>query len=333
MINVNQRIAFNPGYQPPAGSSEPKNTQIQDRYVATGEVGIPHPKPNFPKASSIETKAAQLHQQWEKRMGGQEKCVVGILCEREWNPQEEHDEVLDLADAVMDAGGLPKLLYIGAGDAVEQMKSINALMVPGGRDVDPAKYGQKLGPGMDPNEPDPAFDDFEIGAIRQAYASGMPLLGQCRGTQLMNVAGGGTLVQDIPTEFHSPEGWGSNYGTVVNHRPEAARENYAARLDPVHPVVIAPESRLAGLVGQLKSVNSIHHQCISAVSPILLPVAWALDGLVEGVERKGMPWQAGYQFHPEALRYTEPRFQGLYDKLVEDGAAYKNGQLPQPTAS
>ena len=298
-----------------------------DRWAPSGEVAIPHPKPTFKATASIDDIAGTLQKKWAARMDGQQKCTVGILCERGWNPNCEHDEVLDIADAIMDAGGLPKLLYLGQGQVLDQMKGIQALAVPGGRDVDPSKYGAKLGPKMDPNEPDPTFDDFEISAIRQAYSSGMPLLGHCRGTQIMNVAGGGTLVQDIPSEFHSPEGWGSKYGTPVNHRPEEVRSDYAKRIDPVHLVYIEPGSRLNSLVGTMESVNSIHHQCIGAISPLLLPVVFALDGLVEGVQRKDKPWQAGYQFHPEALRYTDARYQGIYDQLVNDGAKFAQGQL------
>lgn len=305
----------------------PSPDQAAGRWLPKGQVAIPHPVPTFKPNATIDDIAGQLKDQWAQRMGGKEKCTVGILCERGWKPTVEHDEVLDIADAIMDAGGLPKLLYIGQGDPKEQMKGIQALAMPGGRDVDPSKYGEKLGPHMDPKEPDAAFDDFEITAIRHAFDEKMPMLGHCRGTQIMNVAAGGTLVEDIPTEFHSPDGWGSKYGTRINHRPEAVRGDYAARIHPVHMVYVEEGSRLSSMVGSLEAVNSIHHQCIGAISPMLLPVVFALDGLVEGVQRKDMPWQAGYQFHPEALRYTDSRFQGVYDNLVADGVKYAKGEL------
>jgi gamma-glutamyl-gamma-aminobutyrate hydrolase PuuD len=252
--------------------------------------------------------------------------------ERGWKPEGPHDEVLNIADAVMDAGGLPRLLYIGGGEPLEQMRGLHALAVPGGRDIDPSSYGAQMGPGMDPSEPDKAFDNFEMACIGQAYQAGLPLLGHCRGFQIMNVTGGGTMTQDIPTEFKTREGFGSPYGTRVDHRPEETRHDYAKRVDPVQLVVIEEGARLGGLVGLLESVNSIHHQCLAAISPLLIPVAFALDGLVEGVERKGMPWQSGYQFHPEALRYTDERYQGLYQNLVNDAVRFKNGELFVPAS-
>ena len=277
---------------------------------------------------NIDQITAELEQQWGERMQGQQRCVVGVVVERGWRPTSQHDEVLNIADAIMDSGGLPQLLYLGREPLSRQMSSIDALALPGGRDIDPSKYGATLGPGMDPNEPDSAFDDFEITAIRKAYEKNMPMLGHCRGAQIMNVAGGGTMTQDIPTEYQTPEGWGSKYGTSINHRPEEIRHSYSKRVDPVHLVVVEEGSRLQGLAGALQSVNSVHHQCIAHISPLLAPVAFALDGLVEGFERKGKPWQAGYQFHPEALRYTDARYQQLYDHLVSDGESYKQGTLP-----
>lgn len=313
--------------RPLVPSTRDQSAPSSDRFVPSGEVARPHPKPNFPNSVSIDQIAADLEQQWGERLQGQQRCVVGVVVERGWRPTSQHDEVLNIADAIMDSGGLPQLLYLGREPLNQQMQGIDALALPGGRDIDPAKYGATLGPGMDPKEPDSAFDDFEIAAIRKAYEKGMPMLGHCRGAQIMNVAGGGTMTQDIPTEYHTPEGWGSKYGTAVNHRPEEVRPSYSKRVDPVHLVYVEEGSRLAGLAGALQSVNSVHHQCIAHISPLLMPVAFALDGLVEGFERKGMPWQAGYQFHPEALRYTDARYQQLYDHLVGDGEKYKQGTL------
>lgn len=305
-----------------AGPLEPA-----DSFKPTGEVAVPPPKPNFPPAAKIETIAADLQGQWNQRMGGQQKCTVALVVERGWRPTEQHDDVLNIADAIMDAGGLPKIIYLGNGSVKEQMNDVQALALPGGRDIDPAKYGATLGPNMDPAEPDSKFDDFEIEAIKLAYDTGMPMLGHCRGFQLMNVAAGGTMKQHVPADFKSPEGWGSKYGTAVNHRPEFQRHDFAARVDPVQFLFVEEFARLHSLVGSLDSVNSIHHQCLDQIGSLLVPVAFALDGLVEGVERKGMPWQQGYQFHAEAMRYTDSRYQGVYDNLVTDGAKFGRGEL------
>lgn len=311
----------------PAGHNSASPEGPLDTWAPQGEVAIPHPKPNFAPSATIETIAKDLQGKWAERMQGQQKCTVALVVERGWRPTEEHDEVLDIADAIMDAGGLPKIIYLGNGDVKEQLKDVQGLALPGGRDIDPARYGGTLGPNMDPNEPDSAFDDFEIEAIRHAFATGMPMLGHCRGFQIMNVAAGGTMKQHIPADFVSPEGWGSKYGTPINHRPEETRHEYARRVDPVQFLFVEEFARLHALVGSLDSVNSIHHQCLDQIGHLFVPVAFALDGLVEGIQRKDMPWQQGYQFHAEALRYTDSRYQGVYDNLVNDGVKFGRGEL------
>ena len=274
---------------------------------------------------SIEEVAERYHQAWAGRIK-EPKCEIGILCERGWNPASEDDPVLQIADAIMDSGGKPRLLFVGE-PVADQMKGLGGLAIPGGRDVHPKFYGQVIGPGMATSQPDPEFDKFEIDCIQKAFDTRMPMLGHCRGEQIMNVAAGGSLVQDIPTEFHSPEGWGSKYGTRIDHRPPE-NNTFEKRTDPVHLLVVEEGSRLHGIVGDsLEFVNSVHHQAIARVAPILTAVAWSPDGLVEGVERTGMPWQSAYQFHPEALRHTDGAFQKLYQNLVDDGVRFQNGEL------
>ena len=163
--------------------------QAEDIFVPTG-------------SDSIENKSSKLDRDWARKMPNP-RATVGILCERGWQPETDADPVLQIADAVLDSGARPKLLFTGE-TVADQMKSVDALAIPGGRDVDPKFYGQSMGPGMANSKPDADFDKFEIDCIRAAFESGMPMLGHCRGEQIMNVAGGGTLVQDIPTEFESP---------------------------------------------------------------------------------------------------------------------------------
>lgn len=280
---------------------------------------------------AIEERAEQLEAVWAKRVPNP-KSTVGILCERSWKPDSPNNAVMQIADAIIDAGGIPKVLYIGEMSPSDQMVGLDALAIPGGRDVHPKFYGQTMGPGMANSKPDPDFDEFEIECIQSAFASGMPMLGHCRGEQIMNVAAGGTLIQDLPTEFESPENHGSKYGTKINHRPPDNSTD-EGRVNPVHFLLVAEDSRLHEIVGDsLEAVNSIHHQAIAQVAPILTAVAWAPDGVVEGVERKGMPWQSAYQFHPEHLRSSDSAYQKLYENLVNDGEKFRNGELT-PTAA
>ena len=86
---------------------------IQPKFLPSGAAATPHPKPNFQPQDGLDTVVTDLNKQWSERMRGEERCTVGIFVENGYKPQEQHDDVLDLADAVMDAGGMPRLLYQG----------------------------------------------------------------------------------------------------------------------------------------------------------------------------------------------------------------------------
>ena len=289
------------------------------RRASWSDPTSPHPAVRFAPSATIDEVADTLETMWSERTRGEHKAVVLIPTERSWRPVKEQDDVLEIADAVMDAGGLPKLTYVDA-----PQKDYDALAIPGGIDVHPENYGEAIGPGMDPNEPDRAFDQLEIGLIRDAVDTGKPLLGHCRGFQITNVALGGSLIQDIPTEWNGREGFETS--SRVDHRPEASRHDFLARHDGVQLIVTEPGSHLHSLVGELDSVNTVHHQGVKDLSPRLEVTAWGLDGMVEGIQVKGAPHQQGYQFHPEALRDGDARYQGLYDGLVEDAAAWRAAQ-------
>ena len=279
------------------------------------------------RPETIDSVASKLEQQWADEMPNP-KATTGIIVERDWRPSGPHDPILLIAEGIKAAQGRPRLLYLGRNTPAVQMGKINCLAIPGGRDVTPSRYGKELGPAMDPKEPDAAFDDFTIACIKIAYENGMPLLGHCRGEQIMNVAAGGTLTQDIPTEFHSPPGFGSRYGTKIDHRPDAARNSESLWEKPSHLIYVEPGTRLHEIVGDcLEQVNSIHHQCIENLATMFVPVCFALDGVVEGIQRKDMPWQNGYQFHPEGMRKFDEKFQKLYDNLINDGARFAAGTL------
>lgn len=250
---------------------------------------------------------------WRSQLPNHEgRCVVGILCSRQDASGARNNYVSNYAEAVLASGGEPRLLYPQRGTIDSQMQAVDALIVPGGDDVTPSFYGMEKGPGMADSRLDPALDAFEIDMLREAFEEGMPLLGICRGEQIINVAGGGTLVQDIPTEF-----------TPAN---DNSRIDHKGGYDAVHEIHLAEGSRMRETLGTASIVaNSVHHQCIAAVSPLFRVVAHALDGVPEAIERKDLPTQAGVQFHPERARRYDPRFQRLFDRLVDDGVEYNFG--------
>jgi putative glutamine amidotransferase len=157
--------------------------------------------------------------------------------------------------------------------APETVARLDAVVVAGGPDVDPARYGAERSPRTGP--PAPERDLWELALIRAALDSGTPLLGICRGHQLLNVAMGGTLVQHL-------DGHVKDIG-VVGH----------------HEVMPVPGTRYAGLVPEPSAVPTYHHQAVDRLGADLLVCAHAADGTVEAIELPGPAWVLGVQWHPE----------------------------------
>ena len=158
------------------------------------------------------------------------------------------------------------------------LKRIDVLLLPGGVDVAPERYGAQRSPQL--GEVNLERDAFEYRILTEAVHLRKPVLGICRGVQVLNVFLGGTLYQDLPSEY--PD-------TSVNHR------------DAPHRIIVKRNSRLYRLLGQeMVDVNSFHHQAVKQLAPGLHVSACATDGTVEAVECDSLPI-AGVQFHPELL--------------------------------
>ena len=156
------------------------------------------------------------------------------------------------------------------------------LLLTGGEDVEPRHYGAEPHPAL--GELNPLRDEMELAAAREAVRRGIPVLAICRGVQLLNVALGGTLWQDIPAQLG---------GDVLHEQPAGVDERW-------HGARVEPGSRLASIFGVTElSINSFHHQAVRDLAPGLRATAWAEDGIVEGVEGTGHPWLVGVQWHPE----------------------------------
>jgi putative glutamine amidotransferase len=185
-------------------------------------------------------------------------------------------------------------------------KQVDALLLPGGEDVNPRHYGEppheKCGP------PSPARDATELALARWAVAEGKPLLAICRGIQVLNVALGGSLYQDIAAQVP-----GAGRHDWYPDHPRSLR---------AHDAVLEPDSRLATMVGSASlPVNSLHHQAVKDVAAGLRVVACAPDGVVEALEAAGHPFAMAVQWHPEELAGSDPQAQRLFDALVEAAGA------------
>jgi putative glutamine amidotransferase len=183
--------------------------------------------------------------------------------------------------AVAGAGGAPMILspLAGIASVPTLLEGIDALILSGGADVDPKHYGAVPHPKLGMVEAE--RDAFEFALFAEARARGLPTLGICRGLQLANVAMGGTLWQDLPSE-------------------KGAHPQSGARTDRVHEVEAMEGSRLGDILHSAKHrVNSFHHQAIRDLAPGLAASAWSSDGLVEGIEIFSGWWFVGVQWHPE----------------------------------
>src|SRR3954453_2245103 len=182
---------------------------------------------------------------------------------------------------------------------------LGGLMISGGPDVHPSAYGEDPHELLGPTEPD--LDAFELELLRRADARGMPILGICRGEQLLNVARGGTLVQDLPEMV----------GGEVEHR-----QDQPGRI-PTHPIVVSSDSRLEGVLGrESPEVNSLHHQPVRELGRDLRAVPWSPDGIIEATEAPNRDFVLGVQWHAESLAEREDQA-GLFAAFVAAAARYE----------
>ncbi|MEV0324360.1 type 1 glutamine amidotransferase [Streptomyces sp. NPDC050658] len=201
-----------------------------------------------------------------------------------------------LAEAVFRAGGEPFMMLPGpAGEAAGRLARCDGVLLPGGGDVAPWRYATDGAAGTHDSvyDVDDAQDAFDLAVARSALERGVPLLAVCRGMQVVNVALGGSLRQDM--------------GAGVAHR------------HVVHRVRVTAGSTVARALGGAESASAscFHHQCVAEPGRGLVPVGWAEDGTVEALELAGAAgWFAAVQWHPEDLAASDAAQQGLFDGLV-----------------
>ena len=205
----------------------------------------------------------------------------------------------DYVASIEQAGGRVRVLEVTESPK-QLLGEIDGLLLTGGGDVDPVFYREDRHPSVEDAEP--GRDEFELDLARRALDAGVPVLAICRGSQVLNVAAGGTLVQDIPTALT----------TSLAH---AVAEPKNAL---VHDVAVTPGSRLhqvLGTAGTDVRVNSRHHQAIGTLGRGLTPSATAPDGVIEAVEAAQAAFCIGVQWHPENFWETG-EFSGLFEAFV-----------------
>jgi gamma-glutamyl-gamma-aminobutyrate hydrolase PuuD len=202
----------------------------------------------------------------------------------------------------IDRAGGRALLVPPSEDAVEEtLAAVDALLLPGGSDVDPELYGQE--PHAETYGVVPERDRGELALLARALEHDMPVLAVCRGSQVLNIARGGDLVQHLPD--------------VLGHERHKERPGFFGD----HDVQLDASSRLGSLLGERAPVKSHHHQGFGRLGRGLREVAWADDGTIEAIEDPDRPFLLGVLWHPEAGEDG-----ALFTALVEAARAYREAR-------
>ncbi|GAB4439549.1 MAG: gamma-glutamyl-gamma-aminobutyrate hydrolase family protein [Chloroflexi bacterium OHK40] len=243
------------------------------------------------------------------------KPLIGISCgtfhDRSWCPPS-YGHRQTYVDAILRAGGAPMLIPPVSDELTLRAlyERLDGVLLAGGGDIAPSHYGDE--PHARLGLVDPQRDGAELPLARWAVADGKPLLGICRGVQVLNVALGGTLYQDIPSQID----------TELHHNLSYEREDWTHM---AHEMRIAEGSRLRKLLGaERMAINSLHHQSVREIAPGLRAVAWAPDGVIEALEGTGESFVVGVQCHPEALQGSaDPRWRAVFAAFVASCATHR----------
>lgn len=238
------------------------------------------------------------------------KPIIGIISNPGRNNRRVYRTNATYIERVIEAGGMPLIIpsKIALEDCKQIVEEIDGLLVPGGGDILPSLFGEETHPAVVYALKD--NDLFEMELVRLARDHNKPIIGICRGLQVINVAFGGTLYQDIATQ----------YKNEICHRQ--SRENTD---EPMHKVYLKEDSYISRILGKsIIDVNTLHHQSIKEMGEGLNNVGEAADGVIEAIESDdGMI--VGVQWHPEMLAPKYKEFQSFFKDLVEK--SYENQRV------
>lgn len=226
--------------------------------------------------------------------------------------ETEHFLLRSYFSAIIDAGAIPLMLSPDMDDDMIDvcLKRLDGLFLAGGNDIAPECFGAQ--PVEELGEVNPLRDQLEMKLIPRAFAMNMPVLGICRGVQIMNVAMGGTLWQDLPSQYRTQDG-----------RPPIAHRQTCPDFYPSHSVSIDKDSNLQSLLSAQKiQVNSFHHQAVADVAPEMRASAYAPDGVIEAIEHPFHPFFLGVQWHPERYYDRIQNAKDLFHAFAHAAAHY-----------
>lgn len=227
--------------------------------------------------------------------------LIGITANVELDAK--HTLANDYIQAVIKAGGIPVILPIGIDSDVSQLADrLDGLVLSGGGDIDPTLFGEEPHPNL--GTISPGRDSLEIALIQEMLDRDKAILAICRGIQILNIAAGGDMFQDIYHQIETP---------LIQHSQKATRSHLS------HYVKAEPNSLLARIAGQSEfKVNSFHHQAVRNVIDPLVITAIASDGVIEAIESTRHSFVIGVQWHPEPLALNGDHISmRLFNKFVE----------------
>lgn len=217
----------------------------------------------------------------------------------------------EYVQSIVWAGGVPLLLPVieDEADIVTQIQHVDGLLLTGGCDINPLVYGEE--PQEELGFIFPAVDDHQFAAVRAALRLNKPMLGICRGVQLLNVAFGGTLYQHLGKST-----------TKLKHFQKSKMDV------PGHTVKIIPGTNLHNIIKKDRFItNSFHHQAVKKLATDFIVNSVALDGTIEGIEREGAPFILGVQWHPERMSAKSPEMLNLFKAFVKKSILNCNSKL------
>ena len=244
---------------------------------------------------------------------GHGKAIIGITCGHTFDGSGRFYVNEPYVRCIEAVGGLPFLIPgLDDGKDIERLLGyVDGVLLPGGVDVDPMHFGENPMPSL--GDVNPMWDDLELHVARVALQRDLPVLGICRGVQVLNVAAGGSLYQDIPSQID---------GELCQHSQRAPRWY------PIHGVMIELGSVLEKMLGPGEvRVNSFHHQAIKELAPGFRMTAKSGDGVIEAVESKSHTFALGVQWHPEHMVEYYPRQLEIFRRFVEVSSQKRKGEV------
>lgn len=231
--------------------------------------------------------------------------VIGVTGSLE-EDERRHFINSNYLSRLLKTGAIPMMLSMDMDkkQIAISLDRLDGLMLSGGNDVDPMTFGEAPASGL--GKVSPKRDRLEMRLVEEAYRRNMPIFAICRGVQSLNVALGGTLYQDLPSQYRSPES-----EPAILHA-QTAHERYAS-----HTISLVRDTPLFSLYGEdTIGVNSFHHQAIKVLAPALTVCARAVDGVIEAVYDAGKPFVMGVQWHPERMKEGAPLFEAFVKACV-----------------